>query len=125
MNAGRTGSSETVYFELTDLRLHKRDFRFGSNSEELSTSICFPLCPRTRTLLDAGGTSHLCQKRKCRRFQVMSALPHKADIDARDCDVRFVPLTEVRYASISPVRISLNFLFDSFVCCCQDDGWQL
>jgi len=30
MNAGRTGSSETVYFELTDLRLHKRDFRFGS-----------------------------------------------------------------------------------------------
>jgi len=29
MNAGRTGSSETVYFELTDLRLHKRDFRFG------------------------------------------------------------------------------------------------
>src|SRR5882762_6379097 len=31
------------------------------------------------------------QKRKWRRFQVMSALPHKADIDARDCDVRFVP----------------------------------
>jgi hypothetical protein len=30
MNAGRTGTSETVYFELTDLRLHKRDFRFGS-----------------------------------------------------------------------------------------------
>ena len=28
---------------------------------------------------------------KWRRFQVMSALPHKADIDARDCDVRFVP----------------------------------
>jgi hypothetical protein len=27
MNAGRTGSSETVYFELTDLRLHKRDVR--------------------------------------------------------------------------------------------------
>jgi len=24
MNAGRTGSSETVYFELTDLRLHIR-----------------------------------------------------------------------------------------------------
>jgi len=31
------------------------------------------------------------QKRKWRRFQVMSALPHKADINARDCDVRFVP----------------------------------
>src|SRR6266478_8949704 len=30
MNAGRTGSSEIVYFELTDLRLHKRAFRFGS-----------------------------------------------------------------------------------------------
>jgi hypothetical protein len=25
----------------------------------------------------------------------MSALPHKADIDARDCDVRFVPNPEV------------------------------
>jgi hypothetical protein len=35
------------------------------------------------------------KKRKWRRFQVMSALPHKADIDARDCDVRFVPTTEV------------------------------
>jgi hypothetical protein len=31
------------------------------------------------------------QKRKWRRFQVVSALPHKADIDARDCDVCFVP----------------------------------
>src|SRR6266550_1014735 len=36
MNAGRTGSSETVYFELTDLRLHKRDFRFGSRPCENS-----------------------------------------------------------------------------------------
>jgi hypothetical protein len=35
--------------------------------------------------------SALGPKRKWRRFQVMSALPHKADIDARDCDVRFVP----------------------------------
>jgi hypothetical protein len=34
-------------------------------------------------------------KRKCRRFHVMSALPHtlphKADINPRDCDVNFVP----------------------------------
>jgi hypothetical protein len=35
MNAGRTGSSETVYFELADLRCHnptipQGDFRFGS-----------------------------------------------------------------------------------------------
>jgi hypothetical protein len=36
--------------------------------------------------------SELGQKRKWRRFQVMSALPHKADIDARD--VRFVPENE-------------------------------
>jgi sulfite reductase beta subunit-like hemoprotein len=35
------------------------------------------------------------QKRKCLRFQVMSALPHKADINSRDCDVRFVPISEV------------------------------
>ena len=31
---------------------------------------------------------------KWRRFQVMS-VPHKADIDARDCDVRFVPPTDI------------------------------
>ena len=39
--------------------------------------------------------SSLGQKRKWRRFQVMSALPHKADIDARDCDVRFVPIPDL------------------------------
>jgi len=44
----------------------RAEVRSGSNSEELSTSIYFPLCPRTRTLLDAGGTSHLCQQQKCR-----------------------------------------------------------
>jgi hypothetical protein len=31
-----------------------------ANCEELSTSICFPLCPRTRTLLDAVGVSQRC-----------------------------------------------------------------
>src|ERR1700676_1356200 len=36
----------------------------GSNSEELRTSICFSLCPRTRTLLDAVGASRLCYDRK-------------------------------------------------------------
>src|ERR1019366_9096622 len=30
-------------------------------------------------------------KRKCRRFHVISALPHKSDINCRDCDVRFCP----------------------------------
>ena len=35
------------------------------------------------------------QKRKCRYYQVMSALPQKADIDCRDCDVRFVPTADV------------------------------
>jgi hypothetical protein len=36
--------------------------------------------------------SELGQKRKCWRFSVMSALPHKADINCRDCGVRFVPV---------------------------------
>src|SRR6266404_2034011 len=35
----------------------------GSNREELSPSICFPLCPQTRTLLDAFGMSQRCQQR--------------------------------------------------------------
>ena len=34
----------------------------GSNWEELSASICFPLCPRTRTLLDTFGTSQKSQQ---------------------------------------------------------------
>src|SRR6266436_2097125 len=34
------------------------------------------------------------QKRKCRRFLFISALPHKADINCRHCEVRFVPLTD-------------------------------
>jgi hypothetical protein len=34
-------------------------------------------------------------KRKCRRFHLISALPHKADINCRDCQVRFVPKAEV------------------------------
>src|SRR5882672_8187650 len=36
------------------------DHTSGSQSEELTMSTCFPLCPRTRTLPDAVGTSHLC-----------------------------------------------------------------
>jgi hypothetical protein len=41
-----------------------------------------------------GPMSELGQKRKCRSFHVISALPHKADIDRRDRDVRFVPLPD-------------------------------
>jgi hypothetical protein len=32
------------------------------------------------------------QKRKCRASHVTSALPHKADVDRRDRDVRFVQI---------------------------------
>src|SRR5882724_7823682 len=45
------------------------------------------------------------QKRKCRRFQVMSALPHKADINSRDRDVRFVPQAEVVVFAKRPIRL--------------------
>src|ERR1019366_10229711 len=33
------------------------------------------------------------------RFHAMSALPHKADIDCRDCDVRFVPISDIEDAN--------------------------
>jgi hypothetical protein len=36
MNVSRISSSGTVYFELTDLHCHKRDFRFGSWPREKS-----------------------------------------------------------------------------------------
>ncbi len=36
------------------------------------------------------------QERKRRRVNVTSALPHKADINCRDCDVRFVPIAGCR-----------------------------
>src|SRR5216683_6355966 len=39
------------------------DVRLGSKCEILSPSKCFPVCPRTRTWLDAVGTSHLCHLR--------------------------------------------------------------
>jgi hypothetical protein len=39
-----------------------RNVRVGSKCEMLSPSRCLPLCLRTRTSLDAVGTSHLCQK---------------------------------------------------------------
>jgi hypothetical protein len=38
------------------------DVSSGFKVEELRTSICHPLCPQTRTLLEAAGTSHLCQQ---------------------------------------------------------------
>jgi len=41
--------------------LFKREVRCGSKSEILIPNRYLPLCPRTRTLLDAVGTSHLCQ----------------------------------------------------------------
>src|SRR5882757_5255059 len=39
------------------------DVHFGSNSEELSTSLCFPLCPQTRTSFGAFGMSQRCHRR--------------------------------------------------------------
>jgi hypothetical protein len=41
-----------------------------------------------------GQMSELGQRRKCRCFEVTSALPLKADINGRDCEVRFVPKAE-------------------------------
>jgi hypothetical protein len=38
------------------------------------------------------------QKRTLKRLHPMSALPPKADIRHRDCDVRFVPLTDIGIA---------------------------
>jgi len=58
------------------------------DARPLTASSANPLATHGRTI-------HPGQKRKWRRFQVMSALPHKADIDARDCDVRFVPRTDI------------------------------
>src|SRR3982074_3888335 len=37
----------------------------ASAAEELTMSTCFPLRPRTRTLLDAVGMSQTCHERKC------------------------------------------------------------
>ena len=43
-----------------------------TNSEELSTSICFPLCPQTRTLLDTFGRASKFESKKnpSRRYRV-------------------------------------------------------
>src|SRR4051812_29511412 len=44
----------------------------ASNSEELSTSICFRLYPQHRTLVGAVGTSHLGHDRKLLRWKQQS-----------------------------------------------------
>src|SRR3979411_565877 len=49
-----------------------------------------PVSQADRSDVRVGG-----QKRKCRRFHGMSALPDKADINSRDCDVPFVPISQV------------------------------
>jgi hypothetical protein len=48
----------------------------------------------TRSAEVLAETSASGQKRKCRRFLFISALPHKADINCRHCEVRFVPTTD-------------------------------
>src|SRR5258708_2927096 len=44
--------------------------------------------------------SQLGQKRKCRCFDVTSALPLKADINGCDCDVRFVAERTSEYRTL-------------------------
>ncbi len=44
------------------------------------------------------------QKRKYRCFHVRSALPHKADIKCRDCNVRLVPKSDIDSITIRPLR---------------------
>ena len=50
----------------------RAEVRSGSNSEELSTSICFPRCPQTRTLLDTFGRASKfgSKKNPSRRYRV-------------------------------------------------------
>jgi hypothetical protein len=59
----RREHNESAQPPLTDVQTDSGDFAFGSKCEILIPSGCLPLGPRTRTLLDAVGTSHLCQKR--------------------------------------------------------------
>ena len=56
--------------------------------------------------------SALGQKRTLKRFRLMSALPPKADIPARGCDVRFVPKADIgrSYPITSLVREAASTL---------------
>ena len=71
MNAGRTGSSETVYVELTDLRIHKRDFRLGSIASLWPSVNYFRSSPETDVITASEHVSK-CRKRKSWRHKVMS-----------------------------------------------------
>src|SRR5260370_13305590 len=83
-----------VFILQTDLR---QKHRHPSNVES-----CATYCP----------TSLSGQSRKYRRFHVMSALPHKADINFRDCDVRFVPIADItrcrRACTASPSELAVD-----------------
>jgi hypothetical protein len=66
----------------------------GSKCEILIPSRCLPLCLRTRTLLDAVGTSHLCHRKLSRRtiLRSISASIGAGALDRRvgcnGCEIR-------------------------------------
>jgi hypothetical protein len=80
----------------------------------ISMGRILPLFGRIRSWL-GGGTSWPMLQLRCGRLQgtTMSALPPKADIRQRDCDVRFVPKADIvrcgeirRYSITSSARAS-------------------
>ena len=57
------------------------------------------LWPEEPTFKRKTGRSESDQKRRFGDIRVTSALPHKADINPRDCHVRFVPNPDIRLDS--------------------------
>ena len=53
--------------------------------------------------------SALGQKRTLGPLRLMSALPPKADIRQRNCDVRFVPKADVRGRLLDKLRLARDF----------------
>src|ERR1700722_10844519 len=71
--------SQRPLFQTEMLPAPISDVRSGAKCEILIPSGCLPLCLRTRTLLDAVGTSHLCQHRESPQHPVGVLIPRAAE----------------------------------------------
>jgi hypothetical protein len=122
MNASRTGGSETVYSELTDLRLHKRTILqtsgLGSKPDILSASMKRPFCARKRPAQTLPPSGHsifrMASRTTLPHFSISSLMRREADLvlkQQRYC--RLSTAASRRHACVRSGLVVNNYSTDS------------
>ncbi len=112
MNAGRTGSSETVYFELADLRLHKRNgLRKAKVAQQGSAAMKISL----RSSTDAFKSSRQNKEGRARVGTAMGAIgavfqPELIELMKAVLDDAAAMLPEAKRTSTMKAEIASNIL---------------